>query len=84
MLRKYFKRQYSLPNSTNQSEFKQLKELLNRKISIYTKDGKYSKAHPTNISLRNITAQSEYTLIETLDSQKRLTKTAQILKAENI
>lgn len=63
MLKKYVKEHYSLTNNLNQSEFLQLKELLNRRIAIYGKNSKYSKLHATKLIVRNIQPQTEYTVI---------------------
>ena len=82
MLRKYIKEEYSLANNANQSEFQQLKDLLHRRISIYTKNAKYSKLHPTNLIVRKMQPQSEFTTIETIDSVTKLIKTSKLLIGE--
>lgn len=58
MLKKYLKEHYELANNPNQSEFQQLKDLLNRKLAIYSKNSKYSKLHASKLVLRNIQPQS--------------------------
>lgn len=82
MLKKYLKDNFALNGNINQSEFQQLKSLLNRRLYTWNKQDNAPKMHPSSVVLRAISLQEKQSIVQTLDGKHKLAKTSHLLSEE--